>query len=77
MIYLFGIMSTIAWVWLIVTAFKAGQTAWGVVMILFVPACFLYGILNWSKAATPFILLVVSVGLFFTLPSDQIAQLKK
>ena len=76
MIYLIGILSTVAWIWLIIIAFKEGQVVWGVVMILFAPACLLYGILNWSKANIPFILLLVSIGLIFTLSPEQLEQMK-
>jgi hypothetical protein len=76
MIYLIGTLSTIAWVWLIVIAFKESQTVWGVAMILLIPSCFLYGILNWSKVSIPFILLVISIGLMFSLSPEQLAQLE-
>jgi len=76
MIYLIGTLSTIAWVWLIVIAFKESQTVWGVAMILLIPSCFLYGILNWSKVFIPFILLVISIGLMFSLSPEQLAQLE-
>lgn len=76
MIYLIGLISTVAWIWLIVIAFKNSFIIWGIVMILFVPACFLFGILHWNKASVPFILLLVSIGLMFTLSLDEISQFK-
>ena len=76
MIYLIGIISTIAWIWLIVIAFKNSFIIWGIAMILFVPACLLFGILHWNKASVPFMLLVVSIGLMFTLSPGEISQFK-
>ena len=76
MAYLIAIAWTVAWIWLIVVGFKSGQIVWGVVMIIFPPACYLYGILNWSKASTPFIVLLVSTALIFTIPPEQIESLR-
>jgi hypothetical protein len=62
---------TVAWIWLIVIAFKNDAIIWGVVMILFPPACLLFGILRWSVASVPFILFIISIALMFTLsPAD-------
>ncbi|MFT5395171.1 MAG: hypothetical protein ACI85N_000353 [Gammaproteobacteria bacterium] len=77
MFYLIGIISTIAWIWLIVIAFKSGFTIWGIAMILFFPACFIFGLLHWNKASVPFILLIVSIGLMFTLSPEQISQMQQ
>ena len=77
MFYLIGIISTIAWVWLIVIAFKSGFTIWGIAMILFFPACLIFGLLHWSKASVPFILLIISIGVMFTLSPEQMAQMQQ
>ncbi len=77
MFYLIGIISTVAWVWLIVIAFKSGFTIWGIAMVLFFPACLIFGLLHWNKASVPFILLIVSIGLMFTLSPEQISQMQQ
>jgi len=74
MVYIIGALSTIAWIWLIVIAFKSDAIIWGVVMILFMPAALLFGLLHWDKASVPFILLVVSIALIFTLSPQEVAQ---
>ncbi len=76
MVYLIGILWTITWIWLIVTAFKADQVAWGVAMIIFPPSCYLYGTLNWSKASKPFIVLLIMTALMFTLSPEEVDQLR-
>ena len=76
MIYLISILSTVAWIWLIVVAFKNEATVWGIVMIIFPPACVLFGILRWSIASVPFILLIISIALMFTLSPGEIAQIE-
>jgi hypothetical protein len=43
-------------------------------MILFPPACLLFGILRWSVASVPFILLIISIALMFTLSPADLAQ---
>jgi len=76
MIYLIGILSTIAWIWLIVVAFKNDAIVWGVVMILFMPAALLFGLFHWNKASVPYILLLVSIALLFTLSPTELAQMQ-
>ncbi|MFT5425676.1 MAG: hypothetical protein ACI9ZT_000608 [Gammaproteobacteria bacterium] len=63
MIFLCGILFTVAWVWLIVIAFKSDQMIWGIVILLFTLPAFVYGLLNWDKAKTPYLLLVGSTVL--------------
>ncbi len=74
MIYLIGLLSTVAWVWLIVIAFKNDSTVWGVVMILFPPASFVFGIVRWSVSSVPFVMLLVAIGLMFTLSPEDIEK---
>lgn len=74
MIFIVGLLLTVAWIWLIVIAFKSDSIIWGVVMILFFPAAYLFGLLNWDKASTPFILLIVATALIFMVPAEQMAQ---
>ncbi len=76
MAYLIGISWTVVWVWLIVVAFKSEQIVWGVAIIIFPVSAYLYGILNWSKASTPFILLLILTGLVFTISPEEIAQIR-
>ncbi len=76
MLVIIGLLSVIAWIWLIVIAFKNDAVVWGVVMIIFSPACILFGILNWNKASVPFILLLISIGLMFTLSPEQMMQVR-
>ncbi|MEX2516670.1 MAG: hypothetical protein WD572_07145 [Gammaproteobacteria bacterium] len=74
MIFFVGLLLTLAWIWLIVIAFKSDAIVWGVVMILFFPAAYLFGLLNWDKASKPFIMLIVATALMFMVPAEQLAQ---
>lgn len=76
MLFLSALLFLVAWVWMIVTAFKSDQVVWGVVMILFFPAHYLYGILHWSKVTIPFIMLLISTGLMFTISPQEVDQLR-
>ena len=76
MLFLSAILFLVAWIWIIVTAFKSEQIVWGVVMILFFPAMLLYGILHWSKVTIPFIMLLISFGLMFTISPQEVDQLR-
>ena len=72
-----SILSMVSWVWLIVIAFKNESTLWGIGMIVFPPACLVFGALRWSIAAVPFIMFIVSIGLIFTLSPSEIEALKQ
>jgi hypothetical protein len=63
MMFLFGILVTVGWVWLIVIAFKSDQIIWGILILLFTLPAFVYGLLNWDKAKTPYLLFVGSIVL--------------
>ncbi len=76
MLVLSAILFLVAWIWIIVTAFKSEQIVWGVVMILFLPAMLLYGILHWSKVTIPFIILLISLGLMLTISPQEVEQLR-
>lgn len=75
MAFIIIILSLVAWLWMIVIAFKHDQIIWGIAMILIIPVCFLYGVLNFNRAMAPLILMALSIGLFFTLTPEQLAEI--
>jgi len=77
MVYFIGILMTVAWIWLIVIAFHSGRTLWGIVMILFVPAALLFGLLNLRSAFVPLLLFLIAIGLMFSLSPEQVAQFQQ
>jgi hypothetical protein len=60
MAILFGIIMTAAWIWLIVIAFKSDQILWGVLILIFTLPAFVYGLVQWDKAKTPYLLFIGS-----------------
>ncbi len=62
---LFGIIMTVAWIWLIVIAFKSDQIIWGVLILIFTLPAFVYGLVHWDKAKTPYLLFIGSIVLMF------------
>ncbi|WP_020580754.1 hypothetical protein [Endozoicomonas elysicola] len=72
MFFLMAVMSTIAWLWLIVSAFKENKVVWGIVMILFSPACIIYGLINWNKNLIPLIILIISILYFINLDPEEL-----
>lgn len=55
---LFGIILTAAWIWLIVIAFKSDQILWGILILIFTLPAFVYGLVYWDKAKTPYLLFI-------------------
>ena len=49
----------VAWIWIIVIAFKNEETIWGIALIVFFPAAYVYGIMRWKTAAVPFVILCI------------------
>ncbi len=74
MMQLVMLVGTVAWVWLIVIAFKSDRMLWGFLILFFTFPAFVYGPLNWDKAKIPFLLFVASfvVLLFMVLSGGQI-----
>lgn len=73
MVILLSIVFTVAWIWMIVIAFKNNQIVWGVLMIIFsVFPFFFYGIAHWDKCKQPFLLGIASIVLMFLIadPSE-------
>lgn len=75
--FIITLLMMVAWIWLIVIAFKSDETAWGVVMILFPPICVIYALMNFNKAKIPLVMIVLSVALIATLSPEQIAALEQ
>ena len=75
MIYLISILMTVSWIWHIVIAFKDGSVVWGVLMILFSPLVLIYGLLHWGLCKVPYIMLVISIALIFTLSPEDIRRI--
>lgn len=73
MIYLISLLMMISWIWHIVIAFKNESVIWGILMILFSPLILIYGLLNWSKCKLPYVMLLASFGLVFTLSPKDLA----
>ena len=74
MIFLISILMTVSWIWHIVIAFKDGSVVWGVVMILFSPLVLIYGLLHWGLCKVPYIMLIISIALIFTLSPEDIQK---
>ena len=73
MMVIFGIVCTIAWVWLIIIAFKSNQIIWGVLMLIFTLPTFFYGLAHWDKAKTPYIIFIGSfILMIMTFDPSQI-----
>ena len=72
MFFLIAVLSTIAWLWLIVSAFKENKVVWGIVMILFSPACIIYGLINWNKNIIPLIIFIISILYFINLDPEEL-----
>ncbi|WP_163833352.1 hypothetical protein [Spartinivicinus ruber] len=58
-----GLLCLVGWIWLIIIAFQNNKIVWGILILLFTLPGYLFGILNWNLAKTPFILLVVGTVL--------------
>lgn len=78
MVILSGLLIMIGWVWLIVTAFKSEQIVWGVVMIVFMPSCFIYALLNLDKKTLiPLILVVLSIVIMMKFSPEDRAKMER
>ena len=65
---LLGILAGVAWIWLIVIAFRNESSIWwGVAIIVISPVAFLYGLMRLRIAFVPWVLLVVSFGMLVSL----------
>lgn len=70
MVILLSLLFTVAWIWMIVIAFKNNQIIWGIMMIIFsIFPFFFYGIMHWDKGKQPFILGMASIVLVFVFAS--------
>ena len=75
MIYLISLMMTVSWIWHVVIAFRNESILWGILMILFSPLILLYGLLNWTSCKSPYIMMLVALGLIFTLSPEDLAAI--